>query len=146
MTQKTLLEKYGLNETDKEKIDKSKDIIPTFNLGDLPVNHEEQFTIAIDEPFMVDFEQDGEQRREPVITVIDRFGMKFNIWLTAKSLKYEFFKLQESHESLKDLKVNLKVREYNHEKYGKTRGYSIQEIVTNGKEENITEEEIPTFE
>lgn len=130
MVQKTLLEKYGLNESDKENIEKSKEIIPTMNLGEMPVGHSENLTIAIDEPFMVDFEEkqkDGtmKKRTEPVITVLDRLGTKCNIWLSAKSLKYEFFKLQEENESLNGLKVVLKVREYQHETYGKTRGYSI---------------------
>lgn len=129
-------EAHDLFGVSKEEADKAQDIVPTFNLGDLEVGKSHRFTIVSAQPKSVEFEDKKERDEEGkpvkksqlVLEAIDALtGMKVALWLSAKSLRLEFMKLYRAKGTLENVPVVVAVREYEHDQWGKVRGYSVQE-------------------
>lgn len=127
MTEKNLYEKFGLTE---EEADKTKDILPSFNLGKLKDGETADFKLLQSEPHYVEWKDKdtGEERKQLVVTALDLLtGTEIALWLSAKSLRMEFLKLAKKCDGdLKDKTIRVSVRTYKHQQYGTSRGYTVQ--------------------
>lgn len=134
---------FGFTDEEAKKYKDLQDIKPTFNLSQLEVGQTAKFKITSKTPRTIsvtDEDAEGGKRDVPVIEVIDKLtGMENTLWISGMSLKIQFSRLFEKHSgNLKDLDIVVAVREYEHEKYGKTRAYNIQEDLSE-KAETSTE-------
>lgn len=119
---------YGLSEEEAKNV---KDIVPTYNLSSLESGQSAEFKILEAKPREITFQdkKSGEEKKQLVINAQDKLTkMTVCIWLSAKSLKQEFFKLATKHSSLQGLDIIVSARNYEHEKWGEVRGYSVQEV------------------
>lgn len=123
---------FGLTE---EEAKKTKDITPTFNLGDLNVGESAHFTILSEKPKELEIPDKEETKKQgkPIkkkvkaLKALDKLtGMEVTLWLSAKSLSMGFFNVFKKEGTLKDKDVVIAVREYDHPVYDKTRAYSVQ--------------------
>lgn len=124
---------FGLT---KEEAESVKDFKPTLNLGTLEVGQSKRLKVLSEEPREVEreeeVEEDGEtktvKKKDLVIECVDAdTGMECTVWLSSKSLRMEFYKVYKNAGTLKNIDVIVGVREYKHEKYGKSRGYTVQQ-------------------
>jgi hypothetical protein len=125
---------FGFTEEEAKKYEETKDIKPTFNLGQLKVGDSVKFKLVSQEPKLVtvpDDEAPTGQREVYTVTAIDKLtGLECTIWLSSISLRMQLFQLYtKNRNTLKDLEINIAVREYDHPKYGRTRGYSVQKEI-----------------
>lgn len=118
---------WGLTDKEAEKV---KDFVPRIDVSKMPVGSTVSLRLLQDEP--VDFEWEDKDTKEKVVTktlnAIDQLtGLEVSVWLSSKSLRQEFFKLAKQLEGkLKGQYIVIAVREYDHEKYGTTRAYTVQ--------------------
>jgi hypothetical protein len=123
------LSAYGLTQ---EEADKAKDILPTYDLGVLAIGQQAEFKILDSEPKTIEAKSkyDPKKTTAQILNVYDKAArMNMTIWLSSKSLAMEFWKLAQKHNgSLKNLDVVIAVRTYEHEQYGSTRAYTVQEV------------------
>jgi len=120
-------EEFGLTEEDIKSVE---DINPTLELSKLtPTSEPIKLKIVSTKPETVGYEdkKTKEHREELVLTVQDVHGIKKTLWLSATSLKREMFKIAEKYPDLKDVKILVSVREYDHPKFGTTRAYTVNE-------------------
>lgn len=126
-------QEYGLT---PEEAKKTKDITPTYNMGDLKVGQTAHFRILSDKPDLVevlDKQESSKQGKEiktkqRVLKAYDKAtGMEVTIWLSSKSLSMGFLNIaRNNNNSLLDVDVVVSVRVYEHPMYGKTRAYGVQ--------------------
>jgi len=128
---------FGLDEKEEKKAMEAKDIIPTLDLGKMPIGSEVRIQFLENSPREIEVDRDGEKEKAKVMTVLNiDEGTKNTLWLSAVSMKMAIFRLWKAcNESLMDKKAVIKIREYKHEKFGLTRGYDIQEILGGGDQE-----------
>jgi hypothetical protein len=124
------LSAYGLT---SEEAEKAKDILPTYDLGMLGIGQQAEFKILDAEPKTIEAKSKYDPRKTTaqILNVYDKAArMNMTIWLSSKSLAMEFWKLAQKHNgSLKNLDVVIAVRSYEHEQYGSTRAYTVQETL-----------------
>lgn len=128
----SLNEDFGLTTEDAEK---TKDIIPTFNLGKLGEGDTEAFKVLEEKPRTVKFktkDDKGEEveKEDLVLTAMHRpTGVKQTLWLSSKSLRMQFYKLAKNRpeQNLLGAEIIISVRMYDHPQWGETRGYVVQE-------------------
>jgi hypothetical protein len=125
----TNVNKYGLT---SEEAEKAKDILPTYDFGTMQVGMQAEFKIISDEPKEIEATSkfDPTKKTGLILEVFDKQArMNMSIWLSSKSLAMEFWKLAQKHGGhLKGLEVVVTVRSYEHQQFGTTRAYTVQEV------------------
>lgn len=114
---------FGLTSEQAEKV---KDIRPTLNVGKMPVGTVVEVTVESGEPYAIQWEDEatGEQKESLALTVI-KDGFPHTLWLGAQSLRQEFYRIYREAGNLHGAKVLISVDEYQHPKFGGTRGYRV---------------------
>lgn len=127
------LNAFGLTQEEAESV---KDFKPTLNLGTLAVGQSKRLKVLSEEPREVERDEEVEEngkkktvkKKDLVVECVDfDTGMECTLWLSSKSLRLEFYKVFKNAGTLKNINVIVGVREYKHEKYGTTRGYTVQQ-------------------
>lgn len=125
----TQLKKFGLT---AEEAEKAKDILPTLDLGTLQVGMAIELKILDSTPTEIEAKSkfDPNKTKALILNVYDKQArMNMSIWLSSKSLQMEFYKLGMKHKfDLKGLDIVITVRTYEHEQFGTTRAYTVQEV------------------
>ena len=122
---------FGFTESEAKKYAELKEIKPTFNLSDIKAGEAAKFKITSEKPELVvvdDEAAEGGKRNVFVINAIDKLTeMEHTLWLSSVSMRIQMYQLfAKNKNTLKGLDIIVSVREYDHPKYGKTRGYSVQ--------------------
>lgn len=121
-------EDFGLTNEEAETV---QDFVPSLNLGQIEIGKSVDLEINENETREVEFTPEGEEtpKKVRVINCIDLLtGLEVAVWLNSKSLQREFYKIAKKYDGqIKGKVIKVAVREYEHEKYGKTRAYTVQE-------------------
>jgi hypothetical protein len=138
---------------DKETFVKSKDILPTFDLGELKENSTVYLTVLDKKPQPITHKakfpkgkiKEGDEMETPVLTVnvhkvsvpdkdsemglLDiSFEEKFTLWLSSKSLSLGFAKIfEDNSEDLTGIKAKIKVTTAIYKKFGENRCYQVSQ-------------------
>lgn len=125
---KTETESYKLFGLTKEEQEKLKDFKPTLNLSKLAVNESVDIQVLDEAPREAETKDDkGEPKKELIVEAIDlRNGLQVTVWLSSKSLRMEFLKAYNKLGTLKNKKLRIGVREYEHPKYKTVKAYTAQ--------------------
>lgn len=134
--------KFGL---DKETIEKSIDVLPTFDLGKLELGCHVYMTVLEREPKEVEVNDkftNGKKTTRCINVFVEKvirangeevaYGENMNLWLSSKSLAIGFFKAyEENNKSLKDVMVKITIGETEYKKFGTNRCYTVNQIKPN---------------
>lgn len=136
---------FGVTE---EEIEKSKDILPSFDLGKIERDSKIFVTVLSKEPEMVEhtdnFSENKDQKiKTPVLKVkvnkVLRYTNKenieipydepFTLWLSSKSLSLGFAKIfANNNGNLENVDCVIRVTSAVYKKYGENRCYDVTEI------------------
>lgn len=139
---KSLFDVYGVSE---ESFNKSKDILPTLDIGKLEVGSRVLLTFLDDAPKLVSIESKFQKKKvdTPVIRVlVDTIfrmekdgrlleiptGMNYSLWLSSKSLAMGVLKVHQAHGTLKDIKISISIGMTDYKDFGENRCYTAQEV------------------
>ena len=122
------INKFGLT---ADQVSKIKNITPSYNLGKLEVGSTAKFKILSNDTKEVKFlDDEGEEISQLTLNVkcLDD-NKEYLLWLSSMSLGIEFQKLSDNNKgNIKDLVIDITIREYKHKKYGLTRAYTVTQI------------------
>lgn len=122
-------EDFGLT---KEQASKAKDIIPSYDLGGMKYGEIAKFRILENETKSVEFKDDKNKlvKRMTIKALCLDDNRQVTLWLSSTSLQMEFWKLSERHKGqIKDVEISIMPRMYIHKEYGKTKAYTVTEIL-----------------
>lgn len=128
----SLADDLGLSEDEQEQALNSG--TPSLNIPDVPKDKEEgepvyvKFTHGTKEYDKVEVENDGDVEQVPVVTVELLDGSKRSLWLSATSMKKQYFKLAHSVDDIEGQHAAIYKRQYDHPKYGDSIAYVIDVV------------------
>lgn len=122
---------FGLSNEEAEKV---KDITPSYKLSDLKKGQTAHFKLVEKMPRSIEYEDKSvnppKKEKRQVIQAVDLdSGLDVTLWLSAKSLQMEFYKLAKRHNGdLEGVHIKIGIRIYEHDKWGATtKAYVVQE-------------------
>jgi hypothetical protein len=134
---------FGLYGVDRDAFERSKDILPTFDLGKLEVGSRVALKFLDDSPKIVttkDKFSKGNMKETPVIRVmidtVFRMGddgklieipmnMAHSLWLSSKSLAMGVLRVHQEHGTLKDKRAIINIGITDYKDFGENRCYSV---------------------
>jgi hypothetical protein len=127
---------------DKATFEKSKDILPTFNLGELPVGS--KVVLRFLESVPKEIEVMSKFAKKKVLTKVIKvfvdtvfkansdgtlteipYGFEYSLWLSSKSLSLGLLKIAYNSETLQDAKVTISIGTADYKDFGENRCYSV---------------------
>ena len=115
---------------DKETLDKSKDIRPILNLGELKVNDFVKVEFIENEPKKIETPNSkfGKTSRVILVKTLED-GLECSLFMSSKSLSLGIAKVWESNnKQLKGIKVLIKKSIVDYKEFGANNCYNVQQI------------------
>lgn len=127
---------FGLTE---EELQKSMDILPTLDLGKMPIGTKLFLKFAEKEPREIELKEKGKYGQSSAWVInIDDFTLgentvlKYTMFLSAKTLRLAVIKLWKNNdENLENIKIQLIVGSAEFKEFGENRCYTVQQIISN---------------
>lgn len=138
------LSSFGLTQ---EEFEKFKDVLPTFNIGQIEIGSKVHLTFLDSEPIMVEAKEFGKQTKVPtpclrvhIETVFRKqsdgqylevpMASDSTLWLSSKTLAMGIYNLFEQNaKNLKGKKAEIIVGIANYKDYGEGRAYRVTQRV-----------------